>query len=173
MEKLGSSATCEICGETRDVSPTIFEGSRLLACEKCIKDLRLTKIKPRMARMALQPKPLMKKPKSKAVLKGDYIMVEGYGRTVRNAREERGLTLEDLANALNEKVSILKKVETEKIIPPPALISKLEHKLRVELIEEIKKEPALLRKDAPQDRRVTLGEVAIFKEGEEHQQGSE
>ncbi len=123
--------------------------------------------------MALQPKPLMKKPKSKTVLEGDYIMVEGYGRTVRTAREERGLTLEDLANDLNEKVSILKKVETEKIIPPPALISKLEHELRVELIEEIKKEPALLRKDAPQDRRVTLGEVAIFKEGEEHQQGSE
>jgi uncharacterized protein (TIGR00270 family) len=169
--KLSNRATCEICGEVGKVSPAIFEGGRVLACGRCTKAYKLTMIKPKREWVAPQPRPLMKKHRPKAVLKGDYVMVEDYGRIVRSAREARGLTLEDLAKVLNEKVSILKKVETEKIIPPPALISKLEHVLRVKMVEEVGEKPVSLGIGGPQDRKPTLGDVAVFKEGGEDQQG--
>jgi len=159
---------CEICGSDRyEVSPVIFEGSRVLACKKCIKSLSLTPIKPRAEVEAkILSKPLKKPSRRRSIgFKEEYTLVEGYGMRVRAAREERGLTQEDLAKLINEKVSLIKKVEGEKIIPPPALIKKLEHVLKVKILEKVEEEAVPL--EEPSIERPSLGDIAVFKGGEE------
>jgi putative transcription factor len=47
-------------------------------------------------------------------------LVEEFGAKVRKAREQLGLSHEELGKRLNEKVSLLKKIETAKIPKKPS-----------------------------------------------------
>ena len=164
---------CEICGSDKyEVSAAIFEGTRVLACVKCIKTLSLTPIKPKSeVERRILKEPVRRKASkagARARLIDEYAMVEGYGRVIKSAREARKLSFEDLTRLINEKVSVLKNVEGEKIIPPPDLIRKLEHHLRVKILEKVGDEPPLLDEPLGEIKRPSLGEVAVFREsGEE------
>jgi len=69
-------------------------------------------------------------------------LVEDFYLKIRQAREELGFTHEALGKRINEKVSLLRKVETGKMIPDNRLAAILEHALKVKLIVPTKKEKA-------------------------------
>lgn len=58
-----------------------------------------------------------------------------YDDRIRGAREERGMSQEDLANALNEKASLIRKLERGDILPPDKVRKKVERKLEISLVE--------------------------------------
>jgi putative transcription factor len=58
-----------------------------------------------------------------------------YDDRIRSAREERGLSQEDLANELNEKASLIRKLERGDILPSDEVQTKLERKLDISLSE--------------------------------------
>ncbi|ELZ26156.1 XRE family transcriptional regulator [Halogeometricum pallidum JCM 14848] len=58
-----------------------------------------------------------------------------YDDRIRDAREERGMSQEDLASALNEKASLIRKLERGDILPPDKVRKKLERKLEISLVE--------------------------------------
>ena len=58
-----------------------------------------------------------------------------YDRQIREAREDRGLSQEDLAKSLNEKASLIRKLERGDILPSDAVRKKLERKLDISLVE--------------------------------------
>ncbi|MFB6155091.1 MAG: multiprotein bridging factor aMBF1 [Haloferacaceae archaeon] len=58
-----------------------------------------------------------------------------YDKTIRQAREQRGLSQEDLADELNEKTSLIRKLERGDILPSDAVRKKLERKLDISLVE--------------------------------------
>jgi putative transcription factor len=102
-----------------------------------------------------------------ARLREEYVLVEDYGRRIKTAREAKGLSQEDLAKLLNEKLSLIKKVEGEKVTPPPLLIRKLEHLLKVKLLEHAKEvEEVSPPRETTAMKRPSLGDVAVFKDGE-------
>ncbi|MDS0478009.1 multiprotein bridging factor aMBF1 [Natrinema sp. 1APR25-10V2] len=59
-----------------------------------------------------------------------------YDDRVRNARESKGLSQSDLANELNEKASLIRKIERGDTLPSDRVQSKLENYLEIELSAE-------------------------------------
>ncbi|WP_254523694.1 multiprotein bridging factor aMBF1 [Natrinema caseinilyticum] len=59
-----------------------------------------------------------------------------YDDRVRNARESKGLSQSDLANELNEKASLIRKIERGDTLPSDRVQSKLENYLDIDLSAE-------------------------------------
>nr|WP_255170857.1 multiprotein bridging factor aMBF1 [Natrononativus amylolyticus] len=60
-------------------------------------------------------------------------IVTDYDDRIRNAREERDLSQSDLANELNEKASLIRKLERGDTLPSDRVQSKLERFLEIDL----------------------------------------
>jgi len=58
-----------------------------------------------------------------------------YDQRIREARESRGLSQEDLAKSLNEKASLIRKLEHGDILPSDDVQRKLERELEISLVE--------------------------------------
>ncbi|MFB6159588.1 MAG: multiprotein bridging factor aMBF1 [Haloferacaceae archaeon] len=58
-----------------------------------------------------------------------------YDARIRSAREEEGLSQEELAGELNEKASLIRKLERGDILPSDEVRPKLERRLDVSLVE--------------------------------------
>ncbi|MWV41262.1 multiprotein bridging factor aMBF1 [Natrialba sp. INN-245] len=63
-------------------------------------------------------------------------LVTDYDDSVRNAREGKGLSQSDLANELNEKASLIRKIERGDTLPSDRVQSKLERFLEIDLSAE-------------------------------------
>ncbi len=64
---------------------------------------------------------------------GELTLAPDWARRVRVAREAVAWTPEDLAKKLNEKKSVVLKLESGGFHPPDALVRKLEHLLKIRL----------------------------------------
>jgi putative transcription factor len=60
-------------------------------------------------------------------------VVQDYDDRIRNARESEGLTQEELANQLNEKASLIRKLERGDVLPSDTVQRKLERALDISL----------------------------------------
>ncbi|KYH25341.1 transcription factor [Halalkalicoccus paucihalophilus] len=60
-----------------------------------------------------------------------------YDQRIREARESAGLSQEDLAGELNEKASLIRKLERGDMLPSDSVQKKLERKLEISLSEGI------------------------------------
>ena len=62
-------------------------------------------------------------------------VVQDYDERIRNAREAAGLSQGDLAKELNEKASLIRKLERGASLPSDSVQKKLERRLDIELTE--------------------------------------
>ena len=62
-------------------------------------------------------------------------IVADYDQRIRTARESRSLSQEDLAKELNEKASLIRKLERGDMLPSDDVRSKLETELEISLVE--------------------------------------
>ncbi len=60
-------------------------------------------------------------------------VAQDYDDRIRNARESAGLSQEDLAKELNEKASLIRKLERGDMLPSDSVQKKLEKKLEISL----------------------------------------
>lgn len=89
-------------------------------------------------------------------------LASDYGSRVKEAREERQLSIKELADDLNEKASLIRKVEREDLKPEKALAKKLSKKLEVTLY--VNPEVSDHSVEEGDDRDATVGDVADIKE---------
>jgi putative transcription factor len=90
-------------------------------------------------------------------------LVDNFGSQIRQAREKMGLSHEDLGRKISEKVSVLKKIESEKMTPTHQLAERLEHTLRIKLYVPLT-EPKIPSGSMPlKHREVTLGDLINTK----------
>ena len=80
-----------------------------------------------------QPTISYQKRKTTAIVPETLELVSNVGQRVRQAREGAGLSHEDLGRKTREKVSVLRKIESNKMVPNLALAEKLEHALKITL----------------------------------------
>ena len=85
-----------------------------------------------------------------------------YDDRIRSAREERGLSQEDLAKELNEKASLIRKLERGDILPSDEVQTKLERKLDISLSEGASDEDA--EWSGGSSTTTTLGDVVKRKD---------
>jgi putative transcription factor len=170
---------CEVCGCKIRGKPfnVIIEGARLTVCGECSKHGKVCHDEPRP--LSALPRPttaaVIQRPQTKPPLPPvdtSVELTEDYGTRIRKAREKLGLSHEDLGRRLNEKVSLLRKIETGKMTPSDKLATALEHVLRVKLIVPKKEEKATQAK-TPQtvSRELTLGDlIQLNKRGNDKEE---
>ena len=158
---------CEVCGRRIRGIPyrAMIEGAKLTVCSECVKLGSIfweAKSEPRLKKIAKRlPQPMLaaKKP---VKLQEPLELVEDYSSRVRQAREKLGLSQEDLGRKLNEKVSVLRKVESGKMTPDHRLAEKLEHALKIKLLVPFS-EPKVSPKVLSRPPEVTLGDIINVK----------
>ncbi|WXG40724.1 MAG: multiprotein bridging factor aMBF1 [Candidatus Freyarchaeum deiterrae] len=167
---------CEVCGQKiiGKGKYVNIEGANLIVCENCERFGDSSRIsvtrppKPKINKITSPPKIMtLKKPKTKSFVKKDFLpnsyeLVDDYMDKIRKAREEKGLSHEELAKKINERVSIIKKIETGKMYPSEKIIRKLEKELQIDIYTPLdSKDEAVGTKE---DRKgLTLGDVVNIK----------
>ncbi len=140
-------ASCEICGEDRDLVKAIIEGSLLDVCNNCAKFGNTIVVK----QLKKEEKPV-KKMTSEII----NIINPDYPSLIKNAREKLGLKQQDLALKLNEKESIIHKLETGSLQPTIILARKLEKTLNINLVEIYQESHETLN---IKDDKITIGDL--------------
>jgi len=163
---------CEICGREFLHRPhrAIVEGAKLLVCEECTKhsssSWRIERNQPPLG-TAYRPKPTLREgsPSRRVSTKHDdedYVLAQGYGARIRKAREKQGWSQEELGLKLNEKASLIGKLETEKVVPNPDLTAKLRRTLNIDLLVKETSAPPPKPAGEAVTHELTLGDVAAF-----------
>jgi putative transcription factor len=88
------------------------------------------------------PQPVVKKPKprpppNKGVLLDDLMLIEEYDKAIRTARQKMGISQEELAQRVGERISTLQAIEAGRQKPNNKTIRGLERELGISLLEPI------------------------------------
>ncbi|MEM2771278.1 MAG: multiprotein bridging factor aMBF1 [Candidatus Nezhaarchaeales archaeon] len=132
-------STCELCGrEVRGALRTVrVEQTAMRVCHHCARyGVKVPQIRVGQKRSCKPIMPLGVAVKNQA-LGGKVEVVDDYALRIKKAREEYGLTQELLARRINEKLSVIKRIEAGKLTPPLEVARKLEKALKVTLIKPV------------------------------------
>jgi putative transcription factor len=157
---------CEICGAEIRGKPLCItiDNSELQVCQKCAPygkpvDKR-TPVSRKVSPVVRTVTRTENRPKKDFfdILKDE--LLDNYVQIIRDARETKGWSQEDLAENIKEKVSLIKKIERSEIVPEEPVRKKLEHTLNIKLTERVEvsgQEVSHLKKDT------TLGDIVKIK----------
>ena len=164
---------CEVCGHKIHGSPirAVSEGAKLTVCTECSKHGKIIHDEPALkqasTRRPFTPIPA-KKQAPRATVDTTREIVEGYDSKIRQAREKLGMSHEDLSKKINEKTSVLRKIETGKMTPNNQLVTKLEHTLKIKLLVPVAEKKVTQQIPKVQNRELTLGDLMqLDKKGTE------
>ncbi|MFQ5762702.1 MAG: multiprotein bridging factor aMBF1 [Candidatus Bathyarchaeia archaeon] len=164
---------CEVCGKFVQGEPVraTIERANLLVCRECANLASSTWQKPAKDRKpATAPKVHASlasvRPHSVRRELDEEILVENYGVRIKNAREANKWTQEDLARRINEKASIIGKIETQKMMPDMAVVRKLEHIFNISLL--VKASETAPRPSAAETKSaaLTLADIVVVRKRE-------
>jgi putative transcription factor len=132
---------CEICGKSIEGKTlrTKVDGSIMEVCEDCSKFGRIQKT-PSKPRNIIRKKSKQKNTSIQQRKRRDdpiEELVEDYNIIIREKRELKGWSREDLGSEINEKVSVINRLESGKMVPDIKLAKKLENTLKISLIEKL------------------------------------
>ncbi len=88
-------------------------------------------------------------------------LVQDYGQVIRRAREALQLSQEELSRKIAEKNSVLQKIEGGRLVPPEALVQKLERTLKIRIVQEVSEVPIDGKAAHPEE--LTLGDIAVMR----------
>ena len=147
-------ANCEICGQETELIRAEIEGMDMSVCRNCAKFGQIKEI-PRIKRT---PEKFIKKPvRSAPHLEVNESIVSDYAQKIRKARERLGLKQEDFAKKINEKESLLHKMETGSFEPSLPLARKLEKILNIKLIEKVEEKEVSFSREPSEG--MTIGDL--------------
>lgn len=139
---------CEICGEKEAEGKVIVDGTELAVCSRC----------KRFGKEVVRP------PKAtgrrRREVPGEDI-VPDYAKKLRRARQKKGISLEELGKELNEKSTVLHKVERGEMLPDDRLARKLEKFFGIRLHGAV--EPGAADQKKGKLPGATLGDLAEIK----------
>ncbi len=174
---------CELCGkETPRTRMATVEGSVLSVCGDCAKfgsevssaapvTPSLSSTTPGAVRVRRAGNPVvadrLERRQRRMAERDVYAapaaeeLVEDYGERIRAAREAKGWKQTDLGAKINEKASVIAKLETHSMVPPDSLVPRLERALGIRLREKV--EPVAVKKHTGREP-MTLGDLVRMDE---------
>ena len=134
---------CEICGkEVPEHNPirAKIEGSVMVVCKECSKLGKIQKAppKPKFRKQDKTKRP--KTTRNKNYSRQDEPteeLIEDFDLEIRKARESKDWSREVLGKKINERVSVITRIETGKMTPDVKLTKKLEKALNIKLLEKV------------------------------------
>jgi len=160
---------CELCGaEVPRLKNVAIDATILSVCADCSRfgdevstpALRQSTMPPIIAQR-LETRQRRMTPRDVFTQAGELELAEDFPQRIRQAREARGWKQADLGAKINERVSVIAKLESGTISPGDALVRKLERELGIKLKERV--EPVAVKKQAT-GSGVTLGDLVKMRE---------
>ena len=140
----------------------MIESALMTVCNECSKHGKII-LEEETYRSSPTRKPFVSIPVKKKVAQAKVDtsreLVEGYYLKIRRAREKLDLSHEDLGKKLNEKASVIRKIETGKMAPNNQLVTKLEHTLKVKLLVQVEEDKTKQQMPLVHNRKLTLGDL--------------
>jgi putative transcription factor len=138
---------CELCGNSiQTPKNVIIDGSIFNVCLSCSKRGKPYEpnqpskktFPPKNGSIPMSQKKPIKVYRPKAIpITDEKILRPDFGKIIREARMKKGITQENVANQLSEKITLYKKIETGGIKPNEILSKKLERFLGIQLYENL------------------------------------
>jgi len=160
---------CELCGaDVPRLKNVAIEATILSVCGDCARfgdevaspAVRQSTMPPIIAqRLDLRQRRMT--PKDVYTQAGELELAEDFPQRIRKAREARGWKQADLGAKINEKASVIAKLESGGMSPGDGLVRKLERELGIRLKEPV--EPVAVKKQAASGG-VTLGDLIKMRE---------
>ena len=128
-------AGCDMCGKESELFVAEVEGTQMTVCKVCASFGKIVK--------KVIPKEVIEKRRARQAAEAErepeliQMVVPDYSKIVRNQREKLGLTQKNFARLIKEKESVVSSIETGKHDISISLAEKLEHMLKIKLIEEV------------------------------------
>ena len=146
---------CEMCGKDSSLVKARIEGAELEVCNDCARYGQIIS-KPAPIRTKTIPErqniPL---PRRKERIE---TVVQNYAQKIKNAREKLGLTQEEFSKKLNERESIMQKIESGHFTPSIEQARKLEKELGINLIENFEEGEVPISTPQKTGEAYTLGD---------------
>ncbi|MBW2977464.1 multiprotein bridging factor aMBF1 [Candidatus Woesearchaeota archaeon] len=151
---------CDMCGSEERVYKTNIEGSILNVCKACSKfGTVIAPVREEIeVRREREIKEIEKEPEKEII----ELVVGDFADRIRRKREELGLKQEDFAKKLNEKESVIHKLETGEFKPSLDMARKLEKVLGIKLVEEYEEEGKATKTESAE---LTVGDLIKIKKG--------
>jgi putative transcription factor len=138
---------CELCGKKATAKAKI-EGIVISVCENCAK----------LGERVLEAKPVQMREKPKIKIE-ETTIDPNFAKIVKETRESLGIKREELAKRINEKLSVIERIEHGSR-PTDKIARKLEKVLGIKLLDYEEKE---YRQTKTKDEPLTLGDVVKIK----------
>jgi putative transcription factor len=157
---------CEVCGkESLMLKCVKIEGSELNACPECARFGVEKSPRPKMTTAPVHVSDALEKRERRAQQKDVFSetaeeLVPDFAQRIRKARERQGWSPEDLGKKLNEKKSVVLKLETGQMKPDDQLVKKLERLLGIKLKDT---PTAMSTPRTVQQRGLTLGDFVRYE----------
>ncbi len=156
---------CEMCGKDVPYLKTVLiEGTVLRVCEECAKygeevgEKEARKYAPARGSIAEGLAMREKRMREKDILDTEEALVPDFADVIRRTRQKMGISQEELAKKINEKKSVIGKIESGELIPNEELRKKLERSLNIHLTAKVEAvHPA--QKKGGKRRGLTLGDL--------------
>ena len=149
-------ASCQLCGRDVDsLKKAKIEGATLKVCDSCADMGETVETKSKKKRKK-------KKRNRTSSNRKSQVLTSNYGEMIKKARENEKLSIKEVADSLNEKESVIKKIEGEDLKPEKSLASKIEKKFGIELY--VNPSVSDVETDSGDERNATLGDVAEVSE---------
>ena len=148
---------CDLCGkEIKKAYRVKIDGATLDVCEEC--KAYADEV------LGIVEEKEVKRPKTKKPIKEEVFeeleIVDDYGKLIKEKRMEMGLDITEFSRILNEKESVIKRVEEEKMIPNEELARKIERLLGITLFKKVEKK---FVDQGNKDVELTIGDIAELK----------
>jgi putative transcription factor len=181
VARSGPILNCDICGRQIHGKPNrVVEGAVMMTCGACAslgtpyqapKPIPLTNPIPAWRPVpAAAPRSVPSKPADRRAPREvqELDIADNYPQIIQKARRKHGLSQEDLAMKVKERLSMIQKIELGKMVPNMRLTKELEHVLRIKLLV-LTSEPPVPKLAPGVMKEVTLADVARIrnKEGKE------
>ena len=134
---------CEICGKPVPENNPIrakIEGSVMVVCKECSRLGKIQKAPPKPKFVKQEKTKKQTNTRSRNYSRRDEPtdeLIEDFNVEIRKARESKNWSREDLGKKINERVSVITRIETGKMTPDNNLTKKFEKALNIKLLEEI------------------------------------
>jgi putative transcription factor len=173
MSKKGTdnySRECPICGGIiwGKGQYVLLEGAKIVVCQSCAQ--HGTKIyerpKPSQQKKSSYSRTsTSKKSKTRKDTFDNFEIVPDYAKRIRNTRNSRNLNQEQFAQKLNEKPSLLRRIEAGKAEPTIKLARKIEQIYHIKLLKKVDDMEASVNssKYMKKSGSSSLGDIAFVK----------
>ncbi len=130
-----------------------LEGSIVEVCDRCIHYGKLIQ-------EPSPPKQVTKPVRKREEIEEEYVLVDGYGKLIKEAREKLGLTRKEFAAKIKEKESIIRRIEEETLEPDDKLREKLEKFLNIKLLRKVESSSS---GKTGKEETLTIGDIVVVR----------